>query len=326
MTASYPFTREPVAQPGALPASRPKWDTRPHRFWLGQPGAMIELPSPDPSLYQAPRSRGEVEQGLASGASGMIRFPHSVSRWTLGWPRLAGRNRSVVDGFYRGAFGSGPFCFVPPEDVNRLTLKQSMCGALNGVAEGWVASVGTVTYNAAVASPVAPCGVLDWSAEAANALLMPGINAGPPTPDPSFSIPYLPAEPFAWSVWLSTASGTASVRLVLSGRNAAGTVVTAVNGPTVTVSAGAWTLLQMSLNPGDLTTSPYVLPLLQSLDGHPVRVSAPQAEFRNFRTDWDLGSGVPRVNWVAGRDTRTFDTHMNMPDTMVLADAVVGRA
>jgi hypothetical protein len=326
---TYPFT--PAAQPfaGQLPTDAPTWRTGNQRFWLGRPdGLMIQLPSPNPEGYSAPGSLGEVEHGLTGGASALTIFDDEIRRWTLTWPRLAGRDWQVVRGFYRRVFGDDPWAFVPPEDVNRLTIAQSMCGALRGSVEGWAATSGTVTYDAAVTAAIYPSGVLRWAGMAQNARLSAGtFVAGVLRADLNRSAPYLPAEYVSGSLYVATASGTPSacVRLVGYATDGTATGVVAA-GPSVGLSATPQQLF-VTAAPGALAAADYVCLEVQAISAASpnLLISAPQLSYTDSVLAWEMGGGVPRVNLVAPLG-RAPDPHMNSAASMTLAETQLGVA
>jgi hypothetical protein len=327
---STPFGPGYVGFAGADPGIPQFWDVRAHRFWLGKPGNMIELPSPLVDGYTANGSMGEVEHGLSGGGSAVTRFDSMMRRWTIPFLHLAGRDYQVVNGFYRRLFGAGPWAFVDPEGTNRLTLAQSMCGGLHGVAEGWVTTRGTVGYDSTVAPAQIPSGVLRWAGASTGSLLAAAdaLSAFPlPIPDPVRGIPYLPAMPLTAYFWVAAASGTANVHAYLSGLAADGSSVHTVTGPTVALTTTPQLVAVIVPDAGEFTTASWLVPQLQcqSASAPDILVSNPQIDYRDEVTDWTAGTGVPRVIWPVSRD-RAIGAHMTSDITMTLTEAVTGAA
>lgn len=299
--STAPFFTGTVPYPGQHPDDPILWDTRPGRHWLGKPGNMIEVPSPLVDGYTKQLS-GPTEVGLSGGGSGSWRFDSDTRRWTVPWARLAAWDLQTVEGFAAWlTAGPPPWCWVTPEEINRLTRAQSLCGAKHGAVTGWISDGGPPAYRPDVTANVAPCGVMGWAPGTAGKILAAGADGGTAgNPDPNFCAPYIPAMPTAWCIWVRTESGTASVRSRISGRLADATIDTQADGPIVAVTTDwqpAWVVAQ----PGTLGDSQFLVPELVSLDGVAVLASNPQLEYDDIPSDWGLGWGVPRVNWVGDR-------------------------
>lgn len=323
-----PFTPTAVTYPGQDPGVELAWRSETMRFWLGRPDQMmIELPTADPGDYEAAASLGEVEHGLLGGTSGLTIFDSATRRWTISWPRLVGRDWQVVNGFYRRLFGNDPWAFLPPEDLNRLTLAQSMCGGLHDVAEGWAATVGTLTYASAVTAPVYPCGVLQWAGAGLNSQMVAGlVTGGVAAVDVDRSMPYVAAESVTGFAYVAKASGTVSARVQLLGLSAAGALVATINGTTTALTT---TLTQLSVTaaPGALGASAYVLLVVQSLTAAAPNILVSCASLSKLAgvPEWAAGGGAPRVNLVQPVGRR-LDTFMNNAATMTLAEVITGGA
>jgi hypothetical protein len=321
-----PFAPGFVGFQGQDPGDPQYWDVRAHRFWLGKPGNMIELPSPQVDGYTANGAAGEVEHGLSGGGSAVTRFDSMMRRWNIAFLHLAGRDYQVVNAFYRRLLGFGPWCFLPPEETNRLALAQSMCGGLHGVAEGWTPTTGTIAYNSAATPYAVPSGVLRYTGGTSGAAVRAGYNSGTGV-DLDHAAPYIPAEPYTASSYAAVPTGAAAARMQLLGIAADGvTIVTTLNGPTVTL-ATAPALLSVTALPGDLIGSAYVVLSMQnqSVSSSTIDMSCAQLEMRDEPTDWAVGTGVPRVIWPTGRD-RALNAHMASDITMTLAETITGAA
>jgi hypothetical protein len=328
--SNSPFYLDTVPFAGVDPGEPQFWPTVPGEFWLGKPGNMIQLPSPMADGYEAPPSGGEIEHGLAGGASAATRFASDMRRWTLPYQRLTGRDYQVIAGFRKRLIcGPGPWCYLPPEDTNRLTYAQSVCGALNGVAEGWTPGSGqTVAYDSTVAAAIAPCGVLRWSGAGNNSVLVAGGFSGSnPDADVLHSCPYVPSRPWSGSAFVAKASGTASARAQLAGIAADGvTVVASVDGPLVTLTTSPQRL-SVSVTPGALGASAYVVLVVKcgTAAAPDLLVSCPSLSDTDLPNEWALGGGAPRVVWPVAPG-RVVGWHMASDVTVTLAECITGAA
>lgn len=328
-----PFYTGTVPFAGVDPGEPQFWPTVPAEFWVAKPsiGKVVQLPSiRDNGTYEAPPSQGEIEQGLAGGASAVTRFASEMRRWTLTYERLSGRDYQVVTALRkRLLLGNGPWCYLHPEGTNRLTYAQSVCGLANAVAEGWTPSVGTVTYDSTVAAADLACGVLRWSGAGNGSLLVAGgYGGGSPDADVLHSAPYVPARSWEGDVWITAASGTPSANVRLVGIAADGvTVVTSIDGGTVVLSTTPQRLT-CYIDPGVLGASAYIVLVVRCLTASSpdLLVSCPWLTDRPFDIDgWTLGGGVPRVIWPTPPG-RALGWHMGSDLTVTFAEAITGAA
>jgi hypothetical protein len=218
---------------------------------------------------------------------------------------LRGRDLQVVNGFYLRAFGPGPWCFLAPEDVNRLPAGASLCGSLNAVAEGWVATAGTIVYDATQTAPIVPSGVLRWSGATNTSQAGVGtLLTGALSANTGLACPYVAALAACGSLYVATATGTASVRAQLLGINSAGAVVATINGSTVTATTTPQQISAPTAAGGGSTALYWVLAIeCLSSSAPDLLISCAQLEVGvTTPSAWGAGSGVARVIIPAGFD------------------------
>jgi hypothetical protein len=293
-----PFWTGPaVAATGVDPDDPIYWPTDEARFWLGVPGYMVELPSP--TTYTPPAAAGEVEQGLMGGGSAVTRFDSSTRRWGLSWARAAGRDWQVLKAFEEWvAVGAPPWCFIGPEDNNRLTRAQSLCGAKHGEVEGWLSSSGAVAYVSTLAPRVVPAGVMTWVPGGTNAILAAGADGDTAGhPDVDHAPPYLPGMPTSWIVWAKVTGAAATVKARISGRLANGTIDTEVTGPNVVLNSTSWVPLWTVAAAGALGNALYLVPEIVCVSvGSTVELCCPSLSYQDLPGDWEHRSS--EVPWT----------------------------
>jgi hypothetical protein len=300
--ASTPFSTATVTFAGQSPGKVVDVPTGLRKFYLGLPGNMIQLPPPQIG-YTANGSTGESAQGLLSGGMAVMRTPRTKRAYVLNWQRLAGRDWQIVEGFYRRLFGYGPWCFVSPDDRNRLPTSAALAGAPNGDISKFATAVGTLTYDSTDAPPISPSGVVQWAgAGVASSLVLGKVVGGLATPDiatttsTGTSAPYIPSEPVTFSIYARTASATASASVSATGRQANGTVTSTVTSSNVTLTT-AWQRVSVTATAGALGAAPYVLGFLtcNTASAPNILVACPQLEYSSAATEWAVDSHVPRV-------------------------------
>lgn len=315
--AGTPFTTTAVTFPGqALPRDK-AWSptTRNGQFWLGKAGNMIQLPSTDPA-YAVVVTRGDVLHGLIGAGSTVTHRAHQKRAWTITWKRIQRRDFEIVNGFYRGIFGDGPFCLIDPADVNLLGLDTSMCGARNGKIGSWTTGgADTIAYDSTITPPITPCGVLRWHGAGNGSILAAGPRSGASVIfDATSSIPLVQALQQELSVYAWTASGVANVQLVLNDGVSA-TAASSTVGLTTTPQ-------QLALNhaAGAFGANGYLILTVKCLTASApdILISAPQLEFGvSTPSAFAAGSDAPRV--VIPPLTRAVDRVWGKPMSLTLA-------
>ena len=316
-----PYSSVPAPYAGATPTWPTPWPDRSTDVWLGVPGNMVQLPPPD--LIDPLYDGAEVVHGLYGGGSATTDGPNVRRSWTIEWPSLLGREWQLVYGFYRKVIaGRWPWCMVTGEDVNKLTNAQSMCSS------GWSASgAGSVTFSSPTAPYITPGGTMQWLPSAAGeSLIAANIVSGTFTPDTDHGVPYIPALPLTFSCWVWKSAGTAQFQPRLRACNADGSGNQVISNATVTVGT-TWQPVSISVGPNAFGSLPYVFPVLGSIDGGQFRISNPMLTYSYplDDTDWELGSGVPRVS-PTGPPTRDMSLYPSQAASWTLAETITGAA
>lgn len=323
---SAPFYAFPVAFDGADPGDPIYWPTEPGKFWLGKPGVMmVDLPSPMADGYAVSVSGG-TEVGLMGGGSAETRFDSQTRRWTLPYQRLAGRDRQVLAAFAAWqAVGAPPWVYLGPEDNNRLTLTQSMCGKKHGAVSGWLSSSGGVGYEPNVPARIFPAGTMHWVPGGVGEILAAGADGDTAGhPDVDHAAPYLPGEPTTWIIWAKVTGSAATLKARISGRNAAGAIDTEVTGPNVVLNSAGWQPLYVTAAAGTLGGSDYLVPEVVCVStGSTVLLCCPDLRYADVPGDWELGGGAPRVTWPAASEF-AVDVHRSRDLTVTLAETITG--
>lgn len=306
MSAPTPFSTTLVTYPGQALKRVANRDDSIGTVYIGLPGNMIQL-SPVSAVTKPTtvRSRSESVHVFLNGGTGIQRTLGTKRTFTLNWDYLRGRDWQLIQAFYAGVYGTGPFCLVTAEDRNRLSQSASLCGGLNGDIGKWAADVGTLALDTTDVAAVLPSGVLKWTGATTNSLATVGTFTGTtPVPDVASTtsagtgVPYLQPQPVAVSLYAKAVSTSVSLTLTASGRAADGTVATEVSSSPVTVTSAGWTRIPVLAAAGALGTPAYVMPVLKCNTGSAgaVLISAAQLEYDTAVTDWSMGSHVARVH------------------------------
>lgn len=259
-------------------------------FYFGKPAlGLVALPSPLTGL--TPTSDRNSTTHTASSGGRTVDFARRTRRtFTLGWKALDPVSYSVLEEFYTGARGPGPFALLDPGRRNHLTAQQSGATSQYNDASGFTVAAGSGEAVASSAGPVlrGPR-ALRWT--------VPGtVTSGVLTLDAPFGLTGYPTPagtPWTFSGQVSSAGIAPSVSItpVLSWRRLDGSEVAATLGTPVNAVTGAFSGFSVSLG-APPAGALYVVPQLRITPG--VLTSTQAGTDLN---DWATG---PRRSLTAG--------------------------
>lgn len=268
-------------------------------LYVGNPliSGMIRLPAPARG-YRNPFDRSIKVNQLISGGTATRRALNAKQSFAYSWDWKNRTDSDLIMGFYTDAWGGGPYAVLDPAATNYLPLDSALMGSRRGVLTSWVATVGTVAFDAALIPFQEPGGVCKWTGAGTGSVFGEGqIVAGVVEALPGFSMPYASTEPYTMSVYARTTTGTASVTPKLSGRNAANTLHTDVGSTPVTLTTTTQRLV-VSAAAGAFTGAQFVIPtfLCNTASAPVIQFSCPQLELASAVTPWVGGTGSPRCS------------------------------
>lgn len=260
-------------------------------IYFGRVGALVQLPSPRRGLDATWVRPSSVKTTLGGGQ--VVQFaPAGRRTWRVEWPVLSYDRYAVLEEWYTGARGPGPFVLLDTARRNHLARNQAAATSAELDASGWSVADGsgeavTSTADAYQRGPRS----LRWTLPAT--VLSGVLGLDPPTG--LVGVPAPAGQPWSWSGVLSLAGVAPSVPVtpVLSWRRVDGSEVATTAGTPVVAVPGAWTSYavsapagppaggvavdaQLRVTPGVLTAAA-ILPLA-ALAGTP----APRRPARSF--------------------------------------------
>jgi hypothetical protein len=271
--------------------------------YLGKPGAMRVLPSPNGAVAATP-SKGDVVHNLLSGGVSVTTRLNAKRTYSLPFEFLDATSADTLLGFYNRLYGLGPFVFVDPSVRNVLGLDVSTVGLRTNATPGWIASSGVLTPTATGGPTGLDTGVLTWTSLVASATVQPGTIAN--NASLTAAPVYLPTEACSVSLWVKASSAT-TASLQLTGYSTAGAVNYTGSATSMSLTT-AWQQFTVSAVAGlaGLASSAFVLPrvVLGGTVPTSVTIAAAQLEYGTAATAWQPGHGSPRVlpTTTPGRD------------------------
>lgn len=269
------------------------------RFWIGKPGRMIEIETPDAGFTADVSMSETVHQLLGGGTT--VTYSDDVKR-SYKFPFGVLDQDGVAELFklYTRAYGPGPYALLEPTYRNLLDFHLS--NSDGGAPELLTVPAGqTLLYDDSFVSPVSPAGVLRWTGAGNGSALVDGRQgSGSGAADPFRAMPSVPGLDVTFSVWLATAAGAASVELAINSYREDGTLLA--------YAASAAQALTMTFKRFQFTRTLPALPAAlagialtcRTPSAAPLLITGPQLEFGRVAGEWNPGLGVPRVVFTGG--------------------------
>lgn len=268
--------------------------------YLGRPGSLVALPSRglsvQPGLLRVSEGRTTIGGGRSRDyAPGVLRT------WTLRWNVLDRALYGVLEAFFGGLNGPGPFVLLDPGRTNLLTANQSGSTSVVNQPDGFaVSGAGESTASSSTTVERGPRS-LAWSLPAAPAVGVLTL-AGPNTDWPG--IPAVAGRAYRWQTRARGGGVDPVVTIAAQLRwlDAAGAQVQLDAGAGAATAAGAWTdcVIGSTVAPaGAVYVSPRLAVTSASVTAAAtVYVDRPQLAMPDALDDgttWRPGLGVPRV-------------------------------
>lgn len=274
-------------------------------MWFGNPGELVELPSPMRGITGTPSVETSVTT-LLSGAKVVQRAARSSRAWTLPYRLLTDAEASLILGYYVGHYGRGPFVFISELDTNLLSPNQSSGTDALATTEGFTASHGSFTSSTAQ----------QYQGSRSALWTLPSSTPGTPPyvsltwPGSTHGIPVLPLTDYAASARISADSATFDARIALVWKTDAGGVISTSQWSPTSLSGSLANFSHVAISGPSPATAAYVeiriIAETMVNDGH-MAVDQIQFEMNSVSTDWVPGVGVPRVAIISA--DREYDWH-----------------
>lgn len=274
------------------------------RVYLGDPAGLFGMQKL-PAILQgngmtAGLSRATVVHSLASGGSTVTRRNRVKAAYQLSWQIRQAADVDLLQSFYAGRQGVGPFCLVDPTWINMFDENTASMGAVLGALPEWAVNSPQTLAKDATHTP--PTGILSgvaaWAGAGSASVLYRGAYG---STDGATLPPVLAGVPHTWGVWARTASSTCSVTPKLAygiGGSAPGGFGS--SGAAVTLTT-TWQLISVSVAASFSwpAGSQYAVPELVCNTGSAPNILLAGAQFAYdtaVPAAFATGIGVPRVS------------------------------
>lgn len=225
MSLATPYLGNPLSPFGMLALSQPP------------PGSNSgSLSTSTATGVSANLSRATVSQSLISGGLSTQRKPRTKSSYQISWGLLGAGDVDLIQSFFDGRQGGGPYCLVDPSWSNFYPANVAGMGSVLGALPEWSPTVGTLATSTAAGNGSMLSGVAQWSGAATGSILYTGLNN---IIDGTWLPPVVAGASVRASLFAKLVSGTATL-------TAAAMAGTAGSAPAATVATGSGVVLNTS--------------------------------------------------------------------------------
>lgn len=294
-------------------------------MYLGRPGAMVTLPYPRNGIDK-PYDRIAFDFISAAGNHRVSQLIGGSRPFSMEWRGLHADNYGLLEQFWTGMMGVGPWALVDPSQSNMLTANQASATSLYKDATGWATSgaadQGALSSNdttSFIHRTGAPRSVR-WhfaTAPATNPVM------GPVSPWSGwYGFPVVPGVSYAFSAW-ARPDGVVMVSPTLEAQlwwfNAAGGSISS----TVGAASSMTTWKQYSAVGVAPVGAAYALPGLVGtsfVTGGSVYVDEPLLEQDTVINNWAPGTGMRPVEIIGLSDQVPFNARFRVGVTLGLRE------
>jgi hypothetical protein len=298
-------------------------------IYFGRPGALFRFPYPRDGISK-PFERQTFDFVTGSGQHQVSSLAGGSRLRTLSWRALHVDNFSLLERYWSGAAGHGPYVLVDPSDTNLLSPNQAGATSLFNDTSEWatntgLTSDGTLSSNAAGGTTqhnIYNARSLRW-----NFTVTPATN--PILYAKSIyrnwaGIPVVPTLSYAWSAWCRP-DGVVDSSITLAAKiqwyDKAGVFLTETSGGDVVMTT--WTRLSVvGVAPSNAV---YARPTFVATGstitvGASIYVDEPQFEQDTVVNDWAPGTGLRPVEIVGFSDSVPFNGRFRLSPQLILRE------
>lgn len=295
--------------------------------YFGKPGSLVTLPWPQGGVAK-PYERMVSDFTTGAGTHRITSMAGGARPFQLSWNALHSDTYRLLEEYWLGANGTGPWCLIDPSANNLLTANQAAATGVYNDARGW--AVGAPTQQGAAMTNANASHFHRARASRSLRWALTGTMATTPVIFASSGysgwagIPAVPTLSYAWSFWVkSTGDTSITAAIRLQWLNAAGSQIS-LSSTAFTIN-GTFQLVSIIATAPALTA--YMVPGLQVTGSSvttpaDVYVDEPLLEQTDRVNDWAAGSGVMPVGVINLTEDVPFDSKFKESPVLTLREAV----
>jgi hypothetical protein len=301
-------------------------------IYLGRPGAVVQLPWPRGDLERS-YQRQSFDFVTGSGQHAISLLTAGARSYNVNWNALHVDNFSLLEAFWSGTNGAGPWALIDPSTPNMLLPNQA--SATNALYDttGFATSTGAANMGTLLSNS-ATAGNLTHRTGTQRSLRWQFTVAAATTPILTFTSPYrnwfgYPAVaglPYAWSFW-ARPDGTVDTSITLAAifqwLDSAGVQIGSdVTGGAIVMSSG---YVKLSVTGTAPAGTAYIKPLAVATGstittGGSIYLDEPLLEQDSAFNNWAPGTGVRAIEITSLVDIAPFEARMRRGCTMTVQE------
>jgi len=287
--------------------------------YFGRPGALIQLPWPLGDM-EKPYGRKTFVFETGAGQSAVSTLSTGGRVYNLHWNALHLDNYSLLDQYWSGGMGIGPWAFIDPSIPNLLLPNQAGATSLYSDSTG-LKTVGGALADGTILSNTSATFIHRTGAP--RSVRWQFTTAASTTPQLTFTAPYrnwfgVPAMtglPYAFSLW-ARPDGTVDSSITMAAKiqwmDATGATLSTSTGGDIVVGAAFTKLTVTATAPANTA---YAMPYLNAIGSTITTGASIYADEFLFEQDsvfnnWAPGKGCRPVEIVSLADVVPFETRM----------------
>lgn len=295
--------------------------------YIGRPGALVKVPWPRGDMSK-PLDKLVYEFVTASGQRQVSQLVGGTRLYTVNWNAFHTDTFSILERFWSGSAGAGPWVFVDPSMKNMLLPNQAAATSVFYDTRQWATQTGAanegelISNAAAVGLHTYNARSLRWLFSSA-AATTPGLGLTTPYRN-WYGFPVVPGMSYAWSAWCrpdGTVDSNITLRVVLQWLNASGVWQSEVSSGD-TALTGWQRLSAVGVAPvGAVYAKPMFFATGSTITtGGSLYIDEPMLEQDTVVNDWAPGSGLRPVEIMSLDETVPFDARFRKGISMTLRE------
>lgn len=289
--------------------------------YLGRPGALVKLPYPRGDMDK-PFDRQVYDFQTATGQHIVSSMIGGARTYNVQWNALHYDNYKLIEQYWTGMMGQGPWVFIDPSSPNLLMPNCASSTNLWGDARNFIPGGGAVLSNT-VATNVHRTGALRsirWYFATTTATVAlwtsPGYRSW-------YGIPVVPGLSYAWSSWVKPdgiVDSAITVGVGMDWMDATGTTLSTVR---IDTPITGWTKLPaVGVAPaGAVYAKPFWIASGATVSaGASLYIDEPLFEQDTVVNDWAPGMALRPVEIIDFNETVPFNARFRKGITMTLKE------
>lgn len=293
--------------------------------YFGRPGALVTLPWPRGEISKD-YDRAVYDFETGAGEHIVSSLPNGAREFTITWNALHVDNYALLEQFWTGMMGQGPWVFIDPTQTNLLRPNQSSTTNLyRDTRQFTVNSLGTLSSNN-VTTHIHRTGAtrsLRWLWTSAPGATFP-VLSNTPAYRSWYGVPVVPGQSYTFSCWMKpdgTVDTSITCAVKLTWVNSAGSQLSESSGGDNLITAWSRQSVIGTAPAGAAFAKPILVVTGSSvLAGGSLYIDEMMMEQDTVLNPWAPGTGLRPVAITGFSDNAPFDGRFRRDVSLTLQE------